>query len=313
MLDKDEREPMTIESFDPIDYQTQLEEKGYSTETARMLTEKKKEELMNKIESNFEYVMKLEKIEDEIDDDDENDLVIIGIASTGNLDHDYERIDMDSLRAQWDRYMQNPIVRYMHGKDVRNPDAIGKVIPEYTNSKGNTYKTKFTENGPFVVVKISNADDVKPIRTKIKEGILKGFSIGGRADRVKQFDHSLGKDINRVIVKRLSEISVVDLPANPEGIFEVIEKACSGPNCPLLKNETKSNKIWQVRYANGKAIQNFEDEKDADYFIETSKKENNKLFDFNNKKLIDRKNIKDKIHPKNEKITFKIEIDLDEL
>jgi len=250
MLDKDEREPMTIESFDPIDYQTQLEEKGYSTETARMLTEKKKEELMNKIESNFEYVMKLEKIENEIDDN-ENDLVIVGIASTGNLDHDLEQIDMDSLRAQWDRYMQNPIVRYMHGKDIRNPDAIGKVIPEYIDSKGNTYKTEFTEKGPFIVVKISNADDVKPIRTKIKEGILKGFSIGGRADRVKQFDHILGKDINRVIVKRLSEISVVDLPANPEGIFEVIEKACSGPNCPLLKNEIekiipKSNNIIKI-------------------------------------------------------------------
>lgn len=235
MFEKNKREKMTIDSFDPVDYQAQLEDKGYSTETAQMLTEKKKEELMNKIDSNFEYIMKLEKIENEIDDND-GELVIMGIASTGNLDHDHERIDMESLRAQWAKYMENPIVRYMHGKDARNPDAIGKVIPEYIDSKGKVYRTEFTEKGPFIIVKISNADDVKPIRTKIKEGILKGFSIGGRADRVKQFDHELGKDINRVIVKRLSEISVVDLPANPEGIFEVIEKACTGPNCFINTN-----------------------------------------------------------------------------
>lgn len=188
---------------------------------------------------NFEYIMKLEKIENEIDDNDE--LIIAGIASTGNLDHDSERIDMDSLRSQWNKYMENPVIRYMHSKNPQYLGPIGKVIPEYVDSKGKVYRTEFTEKGPFIIVKISNADDVKPIRTKIKEGILKGFSIGGRADRVKQFDHTLGKDINRVIVKRLSEISVVDLPANPEGIFEVIEKACTGPNCPLIQKNANIN------------------------------------------------------------------------
>lgn len=57
MFEKDEREKMTIDSFDPIDYQAQLEDKGYSTETARMLTEKKKEELMNKIEINLRMLI----------------------------------------------------------------------------------------------------------------------------------------------------------------------------------------------------------------------------------------------------------------
>ena len=42
-------------------------------------------------------------------------------------------------------------------------------------------------------------------------------------------------------------------------------------------------KAWIVTFANGYAIQCFEDEDDANYFIETSKEKDAKWFDFNNK------------------------------
>ena len=193
---------------------------------------------VEKMEDNFEYIMDLEKLEGEIGED----VIVAGIASTGSIDHDGEKIDMDSLHEQWGSYMTNPVIRFMHGKDSRNPDAIGKVIPEYTNTSGKTFKTEFTDKGPYIVVKISNAPDTESIRTKIKEGVLKGFSIGGRAQRVKEYDHGLGKDVNRVVVKRLSEISIVDLPANKDGFYEVVKMACTGPNCPLMK-ETEEVKI----------------------------------------------------------------------
>lgn len=219
-------EAMTKENFDASKYADTLREQGYKDDVIPDLVEKKRVSLnKNEDESDFEYVMKLEQIG--IDDDH---LIVAGFASSGSLDYDDESINQESLKVAWNQYMQNPVLRYMHGKDNRHPDAIGQVIPEYTTIDGKTIKTEFRDGKPFIIAKISNSPDVEDIRIKIKEGIVKGFSVGGRADRVSEFCTKLGKNINRIFVKRLSEISVVDLPANKNGIFEVI-KGCVGNNC----------------------------------------------------------------------------------
>jgi len=191
------------------------------------------------MEEDFEYVLQLEKLESA----DPNRLIIAGMASSGDLDHDGERIDIDSLRGQFDKYMKNPVIRFMHGKDGRNPDAIGKVIPEYTDTKGKVWKTEFRNNGPFIIAEISNADDVKSIRTKIVEKNLRGLSIGGRAKRTKVYDPDLDKDVNNITVMRWNETSVVDLPANPVGFFEVLKSVCMGPNCPYNDDTESVEKI----------------------------------------------------------------------
>ena len=183
----------------------------------------------NKEESDFEYILELEKLET----GDENRLIIAGVCSSGDIDHDGERIDMDSLHSQFLKYMENPVIRFFHGKDARNPDAIGKVIPEYVDSENKVWKTEFRPEGPFIVAEISQAPDVASIRTKIIEKNLKGLSIGGRAKRVKVYDSELGKDVNNVIVSRWNETSVVDLPASKTSYFEVLKAACVGENCPI--------------------------------------------------------------------------------
>lgn len=183
---------------------------------------------IEKEDDNFEYVLKLEKLETGND----NRLIIAGVCSSGDIDHDGERVDMDSLKSQFLKYMENPVIRFFHGKDGRNPDAIGKAIPEYTDPSGKTYKTEFTDSGPFIVAEISQAEDVASIRTKIVEKNLRGLSIGGRAKRVKVWDATLGKDVSNVIVSRWNETSVVDLPASKTSYFEVLKAACTGDNCP---------------------------------------------------------------------------------
>lgn len=229
---------MTIDNFDSDAYKDQLREQGYRDDVLDDLVEKKKASLQ-KDESAFEYVMKLEEI-----GKSENDHIIIaGFASSGSIDHDSEAINQDSLRLAFNEYMKNPVLRYMHGKDNRNPDAIGRIIPEYTDSDGKTYKTEFINDRPFIVAKLSNASDTESIRTKIKEGVLTGFSVGGRAKRVSEFCTKLGKNINRIWVNRLSEISVVDLPANKETFFEVIKNECVGNNCNIestIKNKNEN-------------------------------------------------------------------------
>lgn len=188
-------------------------------------------------DNNFEYILNLEKLET----GDDNRLIIAGVCSSGDIDHDGERVDMDSLHSQFLKYMENPVIRFFHGKDGRNPDAIGKAIPEYTDSNGKVWKTEFRDNGPFIVAEISQADDVASIRTKIIEKNLRGLSIGGRAKRVKAWDSTLGKDVNNVIVSRWNETSVVDLPASKTSYFEVLKAACTGDNCPFNTEPIESD------------------------------------------------------------------------
>ena len=202
-----------------------------------------------KMENNFEYIIDFQKIEGEIEDD----LVIYGKASSGELDHDGEIVDSDSLRSVWGAYMKNPVVRYLHNKSEKYQGPIGKVLPEYTDRSGKIYSSGFNENGElFVVAQISKADDVKDIRTKIKEGVLKGFSIGGRAKRQKVFDANLQKEITKVIVSRMSELSVVDLPANKDSFYTII-KGCVGENCayPIIEKKEGDNMTNEVEKAEG--------------------------------------------------------------
>jgi hypothetical protein len=220
-----QEEAITIDNFDADDYASKLREQGYREDVIPDLVEKKKASLQKIEESNFEYIIKIEEV-GQINDH----IIVAGIASNGSLDWDDEIIDLDSLRSSWDDYMKNPVLRYMHGKDSRHPDAIGRVIPEYITESGKILKTEFRNGNPFIVAEISNAPDVEDIRIKIQEGVLRGFSIGGRANRVTDFCHKLGKNIDKVFVKRLSEISIVDLPANKKGFFEII-KGCVGNNC----------------------------------------------------------------------------------
>jgi len=202
----------------------------------------------NKITDNeFNYHGELTKIEKSND----GNIYIAGICTTEKMDHDGEIVDLNEVRKVWDDYMTNPVLKYMHGKDTSNMAAIGVVVPSYTDSTGKMWKTEFTDEGPFIVCKISNAPDTESIRTKVEEGIVKGFSIGGRAKRVKTFDPTLQKDVNRVITTRISEISLVDLPANPDSFFSVLKAACVGDNCPMNddtetieKGEGKAPKTW---------------------------------------------------------------------
>ena len=178
-------------------------------------------------DNEFNYNCELTKIEEAED----GHIYIAGIATTDSIDHDNEIVDADAVKSAWGDY--KGVIRYMHGKDARNPDAVGVVVDNYTDSAGKTWKTEFTPSGPFIVAKISNAPDTESIRTKVREGVISAFSIGGRAKRIKTFDPTLQKDVNRVITTRISEISLVDLPANRDSYFEVLKAACVGENCPL--------------------------------------------------------------------------------
>lgn len=161
-------------------------------------------------------------------------LYIYGVASTSDKDRDGETVVMKSLGKAFQKFMrQNPVLMYNHnGKN----DAVGKVIPEFTGSDGTIYKSGIINNKLYIVGQISQAASARDVRTQVEEGILKSFSIGGRARKVQKASR------NCVMVSDLHEISIVPIPANDNAMFNVIKSVCTGDNCPVQNTESNKEK-----------------------------------------------------------------------
>lgn len=131
----------------------------------------------------------------EISKRDEEQRMVWGYASTESQDSQGEVIKSDAIAAALDDYMKFGNIRVMH-----QPIAVG-VAKE----------AEMTEKGLFIGAKIVDNDAWE----KVKEGVYKGFSIGGSCT---------GRDsVNKKVITgvRLTEISLVDRPANPDAIFEI--------------------------------------------------------------------------------------------
>lgn len=130
-------------------------------------------------------------------------LYIEGYASTFAEDRDGEVVEPDAFQEEDMKvFMMNPTVLVDHENRVRS--VAGKIVDFSVDNIGLRVKAM-----------ISNAPDVESVRIKIKEGILKAFSIGG-------IFHFEGPRIKRV---QLHEISIVPVPANQYSLFQLATKA----------------------------------------------------------------------------------------
>jgi hypothetical protein len=188
----------------------------------------------------FEYTLEFQKIADT------DDLIIAGYASSESVDVHGQIMDMGSMKKAWSTYMKNPVVRFMHGLD-KIPGAIGRVIDEYTDTNGTIHRTNFDGERPFVVAKISNSPDIHDIRVKIREGLYTGLSVHGIASKTVEYSKTLGRMVERLFVKSLQEISVVDLAANQDSFFTVLKMACEGDSCGIeAGNDDQSDLIRET-------------------------------------------------------------------
>lgn len=120
--------------------------------------------------------------------------MVYGYASTEAVDSQNEVVKKEALSNAIDDYMKWANIREMH-----QPIAVGK-----------TKKAQLDNKGLYIAAKI--VDDAA--WKKVEEGVYNGFSIGGRVKTQK------GNEITGIT---LSEISIVDRPANPECKFDVFK------------------------------------------------------------------------------------------
>ena len=125
--------------------------------------------------------------------------MVWGYASTEAEDEQGEVIRRDALAAALEDYMRFANIREMH-----QPSAVG--IAE---------EAAIDERGLYLGARIVDGEAWE----KVVAGVYKGFSIGGHVTARDPADRNI------VTGLALSEISVVDRPANPEAVFDCWKRA----------------------------------------------------------------------------------------
>jgi HK97 family phage prohead protease len=125
-------------------------------------------------------------------------------------------------------YRRNPILLAFH--DQTRP--VGRVTSIIVDAKGIRINAV-----------LSMSDDCRDIRTKVTEGILKGFSIGFRIPEDAIDEEKDGSYTIREI--DLLEISIVSVPANPETLFSVVRRMYEDRESNKT-NKEESNTVTKI-------------------------------------------------------------------
>ncbi|KKQ99029.1 MAG: hypothetical protein UT24_C0029G0041 [Candidatus Woesebacteria bacterium GW2011_GWB1_39_12] len=127
-----------------------------------------------------------------------------GYASSETLDSQGEVVEKEAIIKALPGYLGDPDpetgkFRFGGLREMHQPSAVGKTVHAKVDNKGLFIKGKVVDKDAW---------------EKVKEGVYTGFSIGGKVlEQVK----------NRIKAIKLSEISLVDRPANPDALFSMVK------------------------------------------------------------------------------------------
>ena len=146
---------------------------------------------------------------------------VSGFATLDNLDKQSDIVPTDVSIKAFERFRGN--LREMH-----MPIAVGRVM----SFKADKYYDKETDkfyNGVYVDAYISKG--AQDTWEKVLDGTLSGFSIGGNInDTEDMYDSKMDKTIRVIKDYDLTELSLVDNPANQFANIVSIEKMADGQN-----------------------------------------------------------------------------------
>jgi hypothetical protein len=173
---------------------------------------------------------------------DKENRIVSGWASLDNADTQGDVILSEANKRAFSRFRGN--IREMH-----QPIAVGKMVSFKEDSFYDPESEKFY-NGIFVDVYVSKG--AESTWEKVLDGTLQGFSIGGAiVDSETQFVKDAGSDgksIRFVKDYDLTELSLVDSPANQLANIFSITKAADGSS--IIKGmvaEAKSENVFYCK------------------------------------------------------------------
>lgn len=170
---------------------------------------------------------------------DDGTVKVWGYASSEAVDSDGEVIAAEAMKAAIPDYMKFGAVREMHGSN-----AAGTAIEINVEDDGRTF---------------FGAHIVDPVAvTKVKTGVYKGFSIGGSVTARDELNKS------QITGLKLTEISLVDRPANPDAVFTCFKADKPKDEEEADKDDKPSDKTDETpaEKADGDKVDDKEDDKE---------------------------------------------------
>ena len=165
--------------------------------------------------------------------------IVTGVATADNIDSSGDIIEFGASATAFKAWRGN--IREMHA-----PIAVGKAIdyePIDLEIDGALHK------GMRLSAFVSKG--AQSTWEKVLDGTLAAFSVGGKILE-KNIDETLskqmGRPVHRISKYELGEVSLVDNPANPAAVVELVKSNEAGELCYMLEmdeNETESNTSLQ--------------------------------------------------------------------
>lgn len=161
--------------------------------------------------------------------EEDDHLIIEGMAADFGFDREDEAFEPGAFDEGMKAFMEkNPILCFHHKYDI----AMGQVL-----------EWEKKANGPWVKARVDKPEpgtDLMDVYRKIKSGVIRGFSIGGRFHRRKGSD---GR--TRIHKCDVAELSITPLPINPRTLFAVAGKAF-GEDPDLAEAEAAIQRITEM-------------------------------------------------------------------
>jgi len=158
--------------------------------------------------------------------------IVTGFATLDNLDRQGDVVPKEASLKAFEGFRGN--IREMH-----QPIAVGKVVSFKEDTYFDSESSKFY-NGIVVSAYVSKG--AQDTWEKVLDGTLTGFSIGGEIhDSEDVYDEDLGKKYQVIKEYTLSELSLVDNPANQfANVFSIEKGVATG----YLTKTSTENVFW---------------------------------------------------------------------
>ncbi len=144
-------------------------------------------------------------IEKAIAKDEGEDMIIEGVASTTNIDHDNERMAPEALTSMAEIINEKSVpLRVEHSKSENA--IVGSVFKAWVDER----------NQMWIKARLDKSHPASSILYKsLKDGVKLGLSVGGRVKHaIKELAESAGKMVKTFYQVVLDEVSVTQHPAN---------------------------------------------------------------------------------------------------